>query len=247
MTRLLVLADIHANREALDAVLARMAAIAPDRIVLLGDLVGYGPDPAYVVEVARDLVGRGAISLMGNHDEAAVRGPSGMSEDARDAIRWTQKQLSAQQKDFLAGLPLEHTEGDFLFTHASASNPGSWPYIRGTDAARQCLAATPARTVICGHAHVPAIFYGGGDRPVTHFTPLDNKPAPLFAGRRQVVVAGSVGQPRDGNPAACAALLDMAAMTMTMLRMPYDAEKTAQKIKAAGLPPGLGGRLLVGR
>ncbi len=119
--------------------------------------------------------------------------------------------------------------------------------IVNTDAARQCLDHTTAHTVFCGHSHMPAIFYAAKAGPVTRFTPPDNKPAPLFAGRRQVVVVGAVGQPRDGNPAACAALLDTDAMTVTMLRTPYDVERTQRKIAAAGLPPWLGARLLIGR
>jgi diadenosine tetraphosphatase ApaH/serine/threonine PP2A family protein phosphatase len=242
-----VLADIHANREALDATLAHLARFAPEKFVLLGDQVGYGPDPAYAVEVARRLTGEGAVCLRGNHDEAVIDGPAGMTETARDAIRWTQRQLSAEQKAFLAGLPLTYRDGDFLFVHASAARPEAWPYVRDADAARTCLQPTEARTVVCGHTHVPAIYYVGDGPRAARFTPLANKPAPLFSGRRQVVVAGSVGQPRDGNPAACAVLLDTEAMTVTMLRVPYDAAETARKIEAAGLPRGLGQRLLRGR
>lgn len=246
MARLLILADIHANREALDAVLARADAIALDRLVLLGDIVGYGPDPEYAVETAIRLVERGAACLLGNHDEAASGGPVSMTENARDAIRWTQGRLSDGHKAFLRSLPMKLELDETLLTHASAA-PGKWPYIRDADGARDCLAATAARTVVCGHTHVPAIFYGAKGGAVTHFTPLDNKPAPLFAGRRQVVVAGAVGQPRDGNPAACAALLDTEALTVTMLRVPYDAAATARKVAAAGLPSWLGNRLLMGR
>lgn len=242
-----ILADIHGNREALDAVLGRLSVIRADRLILLGDIVGYGPDPSYVVETAIRLRQAGAVCLLGNHDEAAVGEPLGMTEDARDAIRWTQRQLSQEHQAFLAGLPLTHMEADVLFTHASASRRGKWVYVRDADAARDCLAGTDARTVLCGHTHIPAIFYCGEAGPVTTFTPLANKPAPLFAGRRQVVVAGSVGQPRDGNPAACLAMLDTQAMTVTMLRVPYDSSLTAGKIQAAGLPSWLGNRLMIGR
>lgn len=242
-----ILSDIHANREALDAVLERLRGIAVDRLVLLGDIVGYGPDPAYAVDTALRLVGEGAVCLLGNHDEATIGTPAGMNENARAAILWTQRQLSEGHTAFLRGLPLTHREGDFLFTHASAAQPATWPYVQDAADAALCLQATDVQTVVCGHTHVPAIYYARPGSPVTSFTPLSNKSAPLFATRRHVVVAGSVGQPRDGNPAACIALLDTGGMTATMLRVPYDWDATAQKIAAAGLPTWLGMRLRIGR
>lgn len=243
-----VLADIHANREALDAVLERIRGIEIEKLVLLGDLVGYGPDPGYVADIAMRLAEEGAVCLLGNHDEAAATGnASGMSENARAAILWTRRQLTTTQSAFLGRLPLAYRQGDFLFTHASAARPAAWPYIKDTADADRCLAATDAGTVVCGHTHVPAIYYARPGSPVTSFTPLDNKPAPLLATRRHVVVTGSVGQPRDGNPAACVALLATDPMSVTMLRVPYDSDTTAGKIAAAGLPGWLGMRLKIGR
>jgi predicted phosphodiesterase len=245
MSRIAILADVHANREAFDAVIERLDTVRPDQIIVLGDLVGYGPDPAYVVDRAKQLMERGAICLLGNHDEAVEKGPGGMNEYARDAIRWTQAQLSADQKAFLKAMPMLHFHSDVQFTHASAAR-GDWPYIRDAAAAAKCLEATVARTVICGHTHVPAVFYAASGAKPTRFTPIDNKPAPLFAGRRQVVVAGSVGQPRDGNPAACLAVLETQAREITMLRVPYDSTLTANKVTKAGLPSWLGHRLQTG-
>lgn len=242
-----ILADIHANREALDAVVDRLDRIKPDRLVLLGDLVGYGPDPGYVVDFAMRLVEKGVVCLAGNHDAAIAEGPVKMNESARAAILWTRKQLDAAQAAFLKQLPLVQHAGDFLFVHASASNPAAWSYIDGAADAQKCLGATDAAYVICGHTHVPAIYYARAGTPVSRFTPIANKPAPLLSMRRHVIVAGSVGQPRDGNPAACVALLDDEEMTMTMLRVPYDHEATAAKIDKADLPRWLGMRLKIGR
>lgn len=246
MPRIAILADIHANREALDAALERLAALQAGQIILLGDLVGYGPDPAYAIETAQRLIEGGAICLLGNHDEAVDKGSGGMNEFARDAIKWTQGQLSAQHKTFLSALPLQHRISDVLFTHASASRASAWPYVRNVETAADCLKDTDAHTVICGHTHVPAVFYTASAATPVRYTPPDNKPTPLFAGRRQVVVVGSVGQPRDGNPAACFALLDTLAMEVTMHRVPYDCVRTARKIAKAGLPSWLGNRLQTG-
>ena len=122
-----ILSDIHANREAFDAVLAALEQFSIDRLVLLGDLVGYGPDPVYVIEKARELHEAGAGCIMGNHDEAAATGDvSGMSENARDAIRWTVKQLTTEHRGFLGGLPMSMVQGDVLFTHAGAWRPQAW-------------------------------------------------------------------------------------------------------------------------
>ena len=97
MPRIAILADIHANREALDAVMERLQDLNVDQTVLLGDLVGYGPDPSYVVDTAKAMVADGAIALLGNHDEAIQKGARGMNENARDAIAWTQGQASKRR------------------------------------------------------------------------------------------------------------------------------------------------------
>lgn len=245
--RVAILSDIHANREALDAALEAAEALRPDRIVLLGDLVGYGPDPEYAIERAERLLAQGALCLRGNHDEAVLSGPRGMNEHARAAVEWTRDRLSAGHRQFLASLPLSVELGSWLFVHASADRPASWPYVLEAEAAERCLAATAAEAVFCGHTHLPAIFYAlPGRRPV-RFSPLAGCPTPLSPLRRHVVVAGAVGQPRDGDPAARLTLFDAGCAEVTMLRAPYDADRTAQKIAAAGLPAWLGMRLKIGR
>ena len=217
--------------------------------MLLGDIVGYGPDPAYAVDKAGEMVSRGTSCLLGNHDEAACSpsGGRGMTENARVAIEWTRRQLSSAQLEFLRHLPLSQRIEDRLYVHASADQTARWNYVDGTAAAVRCLAASDARTVLCGHTHVPAIFYDRPGSAPLHFRPLANKPAPLPASMRQLVVVGSVGQPRDGNPAACFGLVDTGQRTITMVRVPYDHDETLRKIIACGLPSWLGMRLLIGQ
>lgn len=245
--RIAILSDIHANREAFDAVLEAVQNLAPDQLVLLGDLVGYGPDPVYVVEKAADLARSGAFCIMGNHDEAAALGRNDMTENARVSIEWTRKQLGREHLDFLARLPLSLRSEDRLYVHASADRPEKWVYIREVDAAGRCLSSSDARFIFCGHTHIPAIYYAlPGARPI-HFSPRNNVAAPLSKLRRHLIVVGAVGQPRDGNPAACFALLDTERHEVTMVRVPYDHEATARKIEASGLPAWLGMRLKIGR
>ncbi|KRE17488.1 hypothetical protein ASE63_13655 [Bosea sp. Root381] len=245
--RIAVLTDLHANREATEAVLAAVERLAPDRIVLLGDLVGYGPDPAFAVEAAERLVADGAICLLGNHDEAAIHGPSGMTPHAHDAILWTREQLSPAHLAFLAKLPLSAELPGMLLVHASARSPAQWPYVTSEKAAAECLAAAAAPLVLCGHTHVPVIYYALPGRMPVSFTPLEHVAAPLSAIRRHVVVVGAVGQPRDGNPAACFALLDTDRAEISMIRVPYDMQETARKIREYGLPDWLALRLQIGR
>jgi diadenosine tetraphosphatase ApaH/serine/threonine PP2A family protein phosphatase len=245
--RIAILSDIHANREAFEAVLAAVRRLAPQRVVLLGDIVGYGPDPGFCVDAARELVAAGASAIRGNHDEAAVRGPSGMTPNAHEAALWTRAQLSAEQSAFLGGLPLTAELDGVLFVHASARDPAAWHYVRDLRSAEACLSATDAATVVCGHTHLPTIFYARAGREPVAFIPLRNVAAPLSPVHRHVVVVGAVGQPRDGDPAACLALLDTKAREVTMVRVPYDTQETARKIRAAGLPDWLGLRLQIGR
>lgn len=245
--RLAVLADIHANREALDAVREAVATAAPDVIIIAGDIIGYGPDPAYAVELVADYATRGAHVVRGNHDQAVIDEDRGMTGIAREAIRWTRQQLSADHRAFLASMPLTVAEEDRLYVHASADEPGRWHYVQSAQAAALSFTATGARLIVCGHTHVPAMFYARAGHPPVAFRPLDNQPAPLIATRRHLVVAGSVGQPRDGNPAACFVLIDLDRHRVTMRRVPYDAETTARKVLAAGLPPALATRLAIGR
>lgn len=245
--RIAVLADIHANREALDAVREAIATEAPDAIVIAGDIVGYGPDPVYAVEIVAQYAASGALVVLGNHDQAVQQEDRGMTKTARDAIHWTRDQLSEQHRAFLAGLPLAVTEEDRLYVHASANEPGRWHYVQDAQAAGLSFDSTKARLIVCGHTHVPAMFYARVGYPPVAFRPLDNQPAPLIATRRHLVVAGSVGQPRDGNPAACFALIDLKQRCATMRRVPYDAETTTRKVLAAGLPPVLAARLVSGR
>ncbi len=244
--RIALLADLHANLEALDACLVHAAAQGAERLVFLGDLVGYGADPVAVVARVRDLMGQGAIVLRGNHDEAALRGPIGFSGLAAEAMRWTQARLDPETKAFLAELPFTHEEEDRLYTHADGANPPAWNYVTQAADARRSLAGTTARLTFCGHTHVPALFGLTATDKLLHHTPLPDLMLPLLQPRRWLAVIGAVGQPRDGNPAACYGLLDTDKAECGWLRVPYDIEAAARKIRAAELPEALAARLFLG-
>ena len=235
--RLAVLTDLHANREAVAACLAHAERSKAERYAFLGDLVGYGADPGWVIDTVKTYVERGAITVMGNHDAAVVHGPrETMNPDAQKVIVWTRARVSAEQIDFLAGMPLQAEDGEWLFVHANAWAPERWEYIYTALAARSSMAATHCRYTFCGHVHEPALYNVGTDGRPSGFKPVAGIGIPLGTQRRWLAIPGSVGQPRDGIPAACYALFDTAASTLTFYRVPYDFDSAARKIREAGLP-----------
>lgn len=245
--RLAVLTDIHANREAFEAVLADTAAHRVDRIVLLGDIVGYGADPEWCCDRAAALMSAGAVCVRGNHDNASAGATEAMSPLACEALDWTAKRLTAGQKRFLSELPMTAETEGMLFVHASADHPEAWSYVTSDTRAAPSFRACSARLILCGHVHVPMLAscnIGGVVREQA-FRP--GLPIPLLPSRRWLAVVGSVGQPRDGVARAAWALVDTERSELTFRRTPYDAAGAAGKIRAAGLPDVLAVRLLVGR
>ncbi len=244
--RIALLTDIHANREAFAACLDHASRSGIERYVFLGDYVGYGADPRWVTDTVMAHVERGALALLGNHDAAVLNGSEDMNQDAATAIEWTRAQLDSAQRDFLAGLPLTAEEDDRLYVHANPIAPAEWGYVTDLYTASRCLIATPAHATFCGHTHVPVLFHMSMTGKFSSFDPVDRVDIPLTSRRRWLAVIGSVGQPRDRNPAACYAVLDDAREVLTYIRVPYDIESAARKIRDAGLPLGLAYRLYEG-
>src|SRR5215831_9536786 len=158
--RIALLTDLHANREALEAVLAHAAQRRVGRYALLGDFVGYGADPAWVVNRVRDMTAQGAVAVLGNHDQAVVRGvrPS-LRLDARESLDWARTQLDREQLAFLDALPLTHSEGPLLCVHANAWDPPKWSYIETRHDAVRSMRATACRYTVCGHMHEPMLYH----------------------------------------------------------------------------------------
>lgn len=244
--RFAVLTDIHANREAFEAVLADAAMRGADRIAILGDIVGYGPDPEWCVDKAAELVAAGAVCVRGNHDNAAAGAGEAMGGLARKVIDWTRPRLSAAQRAFLAGLPMSATEGEVLFVHASANDPRAWNYVTSDTTATGSFRACAARVVLCGHVHIPLLAscdWGGVVRTQAFRMAT---PVPLIRSRRWLAVVGAVGQPRDGVAQAGYALLDTDAQELTFRRVPYDTTRTVKRMREAKLPEALALRLIRG-
>lgn len=244
--RLAIVTDIHGNREGFEAVLADIAAHRADRIAILGDIVGYGPDPEWCVDRCRALGDTGAICLRGNHDNAAAGAAEAMSPLARRALDWTIAHISGDAKAFLGALPYTARLDDVLLAHASANGPEEWNYVTSDTKATPSFRATDARLIFCGHVHIPLLASCDRQGMVREQPFRHGLPIPLIRSRRWLAVVGSAGQPRDGVAQAGWALLDTDSNELTFRRTPYDHGATAAKTRAAGLPEELALRLIRG-
>ncbi|HEY7727677.1 MAG TPA: metallophosphoesterase family protein [Candidatus Eisenbacteria bacterium] len=236
-----ILSDIHANLEALEAVLSVLAERRPARILCLGDVVGYGANPNECATLVRE---RCEIVLLGNHDAAATGGPEAarFNVHARTAAQWTAKVLTAAHRDWLRALPLAHSYGTFTCVHASPASPRAWEYIFDRYDAEPQFQYFTERVCFIGHTHQPAAYElrDSGCFPVT------SPRLRLQPDRRYIVNVGSVGQPRDRDPRASLVFLHEGAGEIEFLRVPYDIEGAQRKILGAELPPFLAARLATG-
>jgi diadenosine tetraphosphatase ApaH/serine/threonine PP2A family protein phosphatase len=241
--KIALLADVHANLEALRACLEHARRQGVDRYAFLGDLVGYGADPMACLEIVAELMAQGSLAVLGNHDEAVLGGLlERMAFQARDAIYWTREQLGAPERAFLAGLPWFVREEEMLFVHATADRPEDWTYIDGGQTAGRAMQAGGATFSFSGHVHHPTLYYAVG-ATARGFKPVPGEAIPLSVTRRWLAIAGSVGQPRDGNNAASYAVFDRKARRLTYYRIAYDYLTAARKVRAAGLGEVLARRL----
>lgn len=244
--RYAVLSDVHANLEALTAVLADAADEGARAVLCLGDLVGYGADPGPCVEAVAE---RGAALVAGNHEYGAVGlvDLDWFNPAARAVILWTRDRLSGDAGRYLAALPLTLTVGDACLVHASPRHPEEWEYLLSADDGFAVFGAFDTRLCFVGHSHRPGVWSLGSGGP-DHTGGFGAWPTRirLEDGRRYIVNVGSVGQPRDRDPRAAYAIWDQDRREVTIRRVDYDHRATAAKILAAGLPRVLAERLARG-
>ena len=242
--KIALVSDIHANIVALEEVWRDIDKQRIDRIVCLGDIVGYGPDPNPCVA---DIESRCEITIMGNHDEAALgRIDTGyFNEYARMATDWTANQLTDQAKEFLAGLPLSEAYGPLRLVHASPLDPDAWTYILTLHEADAQFTAFEEQFCFIGHSHMPLILEEA-EQGTKIFSFEDNENVVLSGDKRYIINVGSVGQPRDRDPRASYALFDTDTLTVCVRRLPYDVGEVQRRIMDAGLPSFLASRLAHG-
>jgi predicted phosphodiesterase len=230
--RYAVVSDLHGNRQAWKAVLTDIQSLGADRILCLGDLVGYGPAPAQVLESAYQHVQH---FVLGNHD-AVVAGKldaSTFNDDARRIIDWTGSQLDPRAAQFLGGLPLVMRGSGFRCAHAELKTPQRYRYILDADDTSLAWDACEEPLVFIGHSHLPALFVIGASGVGHKLEPQDFQVEP---GKRYIVNGGSVGQPRDSDPRAGYCLFDSDTGDVFFRRVPFDVDAYRDDLRAAALP-----------
>lgn len=244
--RIAIISDIHGNIDALDEVLADIGTV--DAIWCLGDLVGYGPDPAACIDRARKSE---FLCVAGNHDLAAagtLQSSDLFNAEADAAVQWAARQLDESDRAFLATLPTKRQCDDFTLVHGSPRDP-LWEYLTNMQLAQLNFVYFPSRYCLVGHTHVPLVF----KQPLpqtpsgTYETLVPQPGAPLRIDTHRLIInPGAVGQPRDGHPEASYMLLDTDGPTITLRRITYQVELVQQKMLRAGLPERLARRLAYG-
>jgi putative phosphoesterase len=246
--RYLVLSDIHANLEALEAVLTATEGTTFDRVLVLGDLVGYGADPNAIVDRVRDM--RHVVVIRGNHDKVAsgVESVEGFNHLARLAIAWTTATLTRENRTYLAELQRGPIAIDEQVEICHGTPFDEDVYVFDDLDALRSLRAASRPVCFFGHTHVPATFTLDGDVLGSVGPPRGERfRIAINDDARYLVNCGSVGQPRDGDPRAAYGIYDAQTRTVTITRVDYDVEAAQSKILAAGLPEVLAQRLAMGR
>lgn len=247
--RYIVLSDIHANIDALEAVLEAAPPRGYDGVVVLGDLVGYGAEPNLVVDRVRAL--SPVAIVRGNHDKVAagLESAEGFNPTAQRSAAWTRKALSRETREYLVALPEGPRVLDDLVEICHGSPVDEDTYIFGELDAAEALAISQRRVCLFGHTHLPTAVALDASRSleVLFHGARDDRRVTFGDGRRYLVNPGSVGQPRDGDPRAAFAILDTEAMEIHIRRVEYPVGKARDRILAAGLPKALALRLMRGR
>jgi diadenosine tetraphosphatase ApaH/serine/threonine PP2A family protein phosphatase len=241
--RYAILADIHSNLEALQAVLADVEVKGgADEFWCVGDIVGYGPDPHACIELVQQ---RFAVCVAGNHDWAAIGkiDNSYFNPEAAGAAEWTSQQLKLEDIRYLESLPLTRESGDFTLAHGSPREP-VWEYVLSIYEAQESLKYFKTRYCLVGHSHLPLLFECEQSSRVT--TLGDGREIKL-GDERLIINPGGTGQPRNGDSRSSYAICDTATGIVTLHRVKYDITLTQQKMREAGLPVGLIARLAEGQ
>lgn len=236
-----IIADIHSNIEALDAVLKALDEERCDTILCLGDIIGYGANPKECLDRIRD---RDIVCVAGNHDLAAVGkfDLNVFNSVAYDAMLYQISRLSAADQKFLASLPVIKKVDDITLVHSSPHKPDNFDYILTISQAEQAFWDTDTPVTFIGHSHVPAAFLQ--EPGITDYCPTTE--CYLRRHRQIIFNCGSVGQPRDGNCDPCYALYDTSVAKIRLGRVHYNVDAAAKKIVEAGLPLLLAERLYKG-
>lgn len=241
--RYIIFSDLHSNLEALNQFEKEIESIAHDKIVCLGDIVGYGADPNPCVEW---VMKNADFFVAGNHDWAAVNktDTTYFNSYAYQSCLWTRKKLTEKNKEFLRALPLDHAEGGVYWVHASPYKPEVWHYVTSKTGGKRNFKNFEAPICFVGHSHKPIILEQTADGEVNDYvSDIWN----IEPENRYIFNDGSLGQPRDGNPDPAFMVYDSEEKTVKIHRFKYDLNSVQEKIYDSGLPSDLAERLTQGR
>jgi predicted phosphodiesterase len=238
-----ILSDIHSNLSALDQVLAELDAARVDALLCLGDVVGSGPNPN---ECCTALRARKCMMVMGNHDEGALSNEHDayFNQLAQQAIAWTRKTLTPENRQFLASLPNELIFDGFELVHGSTAE--RFDYILDAPEALRALQHAKKPITFFGHSHIAEVYYQSPEGKLFHERLPHGGSVSVEAGFRYLINPGSVGQPRDRNPQASYAIFDEKARNVEIRRATYDIAQARQRMEEAHLPDPLSSRLSMG-
>ncbi len=236
-----IFGDIHANLEALDAVLQDAAEHDCTHYVCIGDIVGYNANPHECLEVVREL---GCPVVKGNHDEEASLDTDlvGLNPLAEQSMRWTRDNLTEEDKEYLRDLKMVRQVRDYTVVHATLDTPSGWSYVTNKFDAMASFSYQYTPLCFFGHTHTPVTYIKGTAVEVDRAQVVD-----VEIGKKYFVNVGSVGQPRDGDPRPSYCIYDMGGQRIVNRRIEYDRAKAQGKIRDAGLPEMLAERLDLGK
>ncbi len=239
-----LIADIHSNAEAIISVLGRLGDV--EEIWCLGDIVGYGPDPARCIDLVRE---RRHVCVIGNHDLCVLNAidVSEFNAEAIESCLWNRDHLSGERLAFLRSLPATAEPAPGVILVHGSPRKGIWEYVLSSWQADEILSETDASMIFVGHSHIPLAFMKPGEAPVEYIHLADGQVLELNKkGVRYLINPGSVGQPRDGDPRASYMIFDTESYQVEFHRIAYPVETTQEKMLLAGLPTSLSDRLKAG-
>jgi len=240
--RYAILGDIHSNLEAFECVLGALKDAGIDKYLCAGDVVGYGPNPQECISLLKALTPE---VIAGNHDWASVNLFSSryFNHAASEAIHWTKNNIRAEDKEFLESLKLVYRNEHLTMVHGTLNKPQDFDYMNDGYIAEESFRILDTPICFVAHSHTPGVFIKDKEDYIVY---RQEDLAKVEECNRYIINVGSVGQPRDGNPAACYCIYDTASKEISIKRIAYNTHLVREKIIFSGLPRSLGDRLLMG-